>query len=135
MLYPIAIARGDDTTAHGIFIPDLEGCFSAADDYQDAFDNAIEAIELHLEGLVEDGEDVPLPSSIDNHVNNPEYEGMTWALVEVDVNRYLGKSEKINITLPSRLIHMIDEKVSSNKDRYKSRSAYLAKLAEKELIA
>ena len=135
MLYPIAIARGSDATAHGIFIPDLKGCFSAADDYQDAIDSAVEAIELHLEGLVEDDEEIPLPSSIDKYINNPEYEGMTWALVEVDVNRYLGKSEKINITLPSRLIHMIDEKVSSNKDRYKSRSAYLAKLAEKELIA
>ena len=135
MLYPIAIARGDDTTAHSIFVPDVKGCFSAADDYQDAIDYAIEAIELHLEGLVEDGEEVPLPSSINNHIDSPEYEGMTWALVPVDVNRYLGKSEKINITLPSRLIHMIDGKVSSNKDRYKSRSAYLAKLAEKELIA
>lgn len=135
MLYPIAIAKGDNDTAHGIFIPDVEGCFSAADDYQDAFDNAIEAIELHLEGLVEDGEDIPLPSNIDSHIEKPEYVGMTWALVEVDVNRYLGKSEKINVTLPSRLVHLIDEKVSSNKGRYKSRSAYLAKLAEKELIA
>ena len=135
MLYPIAITKGDNNTAHGIFIPDVVGCFSAADDYQDAFANAIEAIELHLEGLVEDDEDIPLPSDIDSHIDNPEYEGMTWALVEVDVNRYLGKSEKINVTLPSRLVYMIDEKVSSNKGRYKSRSAYLAKLAEKELIA
>ena len=92
MLYPIAIKRGDDTTAHGIFIPDLEGCFSAADDYQDAIDNAIEAIELHLEGLVADGKAIPLPSSINNHMDNPEYEGMTWALVQVDVNRYLENS-------------------------------------------
>lgn len=134
MLYPIAIAKGDNSTAHGIFIPDVEGCFSAADDYQDAINNAIEAIELHLEGLVEDGEDIPLPSDIDNHIAKPEYEGMTWALVEVDVNRYLGKSEKINITLPSRLIHMIDKKVASNKHRYKNRSAFLANLAENDLI-
>ncbi|WP_352309091.1 type II toxin-antitoxin system HicB family antitoxin [Psychrobacter sp. W2-37-MNA-CIBAN-0211] len=135
MLYPIAITRADNNTAHGIFIPDVIGCFSAADDYQDAIANAIEAIELHLEGLVEDDEDIPLPTDIDNHMSNPEYEGMTWALVEVDVNRYLGKSEKINVTLPSRLVHMIDEKVATNKDRYKNRSAFLAKLAERDLIA
>ena len=135
MLYPIAINKGDAVTAHGIFIPDVEGCFSAADSYQDVFDNAIEAIELHLEGLVEDGEEIPLPSDISRHIDNPEFEGMTWALVPVDVNRYLGKSEKINVTLPSRLIHLIDEKVSSNKTRYKSRSAFLAGLAEKDLIA
>ena len=97
MLYPIAINKGNSSTAHGIFIPDIEGCFSAADDYQDAFANAIEAIELHLEGLVEDGADIPLPSTIDSHIEKPEYQGMIWALVEVDVNRYLDKRKKINI--------------------------------------
>jgi predicted RNase H-like HicB family nuclease len=134
MLYPIAIERGSTTEAHSIYVPDVEGCFSAADSYQEVFDNAIEAIELHLEGLVDDGEAVPLPSTIDAYIDNEKYQGMTWALVPVDVNRYLGKTEKINITLPSRLVHMIDEKVNSNKARYKSRSAYLAKLAEKELM-
>lgn len=96
---------------------------------------AIEAIELHLEGLVEDGEQIPLPSDIGAYMDNPEYEGVTWALAPVDVNRYLGKTEKINVTLPSRLIHMIDEKVASNKERYKSRSNFIALLAEKNFFA
>ncbi len=135
MLYPIAIERGNDKEAHSIYVPDLKGCLSAADNYQDVFDSAIEAVELHLEGLVEDGEDIPLPSDISKYIDNLEYKGMTWALVPVDVNRYLGKTEKINVTLPSRLVHMIDEKVNSNKARYKSRSAFIAKLAEKDLIA
>jgi predicted RNase H-like HicB family nuclease len=135
MLYPIAIAKGDANTAHGIFIPDIKGCFSAADNYQDVLDNAVEAIELHLEGLVEDGEDIPLPSDMSQYIDDPEYVGMVWALAPVDVNRYLGKTEKINVTLPSRLVYMIDEKVAGNKVRYKSRSAFLAQLAEKDLIA
>ena len=92
MLYPIAISKGDSVSAYGIFIPDIEGCFSAADNYQDAIDNAIEAIELHLEGLVADGQAIPLPSSVHNHIDNPEYEGMTWEVIEVDVNRYVGNS-------------------------------------------
>jgi len=60
---------------------------------------------------------------------------MAWALVPVDINRYLGKTEKINVTLPSTLIHMIDEKVAANKKRYKNRSNFLATLAERELIS
>lgn len=44
MLYPIAFTKGNSSTAHGIFIPDIEGCFSVADDYQNAFVHAIEAI-------------------------------------------------------------------------------------------
>lgn len=70
----------------------------------------------------------------DDHINNPEYEGMAWALVPVDVSRYLGATEKVNVTLPKRLIHLIDERVASNKERYRSRSNYLANLAERDLI-
>ena len=134
MLYPIAIERGDKQTAHGIIVPDIAGCFSAADNYDDIFENAIEAIAGHLECLAEEGLDIPLPSSVENYLDDPDYQGMTWAVVDVDVSRYLGTTEKVNVTLPSRLIHLIDAKVASNKERYKSRSAYLAGLAEKDLI-
>ena len=134
MLYPIAIERGDRDTAHGIIVPDIVGCFSAADNYNDIFDNAIEVITGHLECLAELGEDIPMPSHIEQYIDNPDYVSMTWALVPVDVSRYLGKTEKVNVTLPSRLIHLIDAKVASNKQRYKSRSAYLSSLAEKDLM-
>ena len=134
MLYPIAIERGDKETAHGIIVPDNIGCYSAADDYNEVFDNAIEAISGHLECLAEEGLEIPLPSHIERYIDDPNYKGMTWAMVAVDVSRYLGKTEKVNVTLPSRLIHLIDAKVASNKQRYKSRSAYLSSLAEKDLI-
>lgn len=135
MLYPIAIERGNKNQAHGIFVPDIQGCFSASDTYHDIIDNAIEAITLHLEMMAEDGDEIPLPKTIDDYINDDKYQGMTWALVPVDVSRYLGKTEKVNVTLPSRLIHLIDDKVAGNKERYKSRSNYLAELAEKDLIA
>lgn len=134
MLYPIAIERGDKETAHGIIVPDIAGCFSAADNYNDVFDNAAEAIAGHLECLADAGEEIPLPNNIENYIDDPEFAGMTWAMIAVDVSRYLGKTEKVNVTLPSRLIHLIDAKVASNKERYKSRSAYLSTLAEKDLI-
>lgn len=104
MLYPIAIERGDKNTAHGISVPDVAGCFSAADDYNEVFDNAAEAIAGHLECLAEAGEEIPLPSNIERYIDDPDYKGMTWAMVAVDVSRYLGKTEKVNVTLPSRLI-------------------------------
>ena len=134
MLYPIAIERGDKDTAHGIIVPDIAGCFSAADDYNDVFDNISEAIAGHLECLAEEGLEIPLPSDIGKYIDNPDYEGMTWGVVSIDVSRYLGKTEKVNVTLPSRLIHLIDAKVAGNKGRYKSRSTYLSNLAEKDLM-
>lgn len=134
MLYPIAIDIGDSDTSYGVIIPDIVGCFSAGDTLEEAIGNSREAVIGHLEVLVEMEETIPLPTSMRNHIDNPDYAGMIWALVDIDVSRYLGKSEKINVTLPSRLVAMIDNKVASDKDRYKSRSAYLASLAEQSLI-
>ena len=40
MFYPIAIEAGDETTAYGVTVPDLPGCFSAGDTLEEAVKNA-----------------------------------------------------------------------------------------------
>lgn len=132
MLYPIVIERGDDTHAFGVIIPDLPGCFSAGDTLDEAMRQVHEAIDLHLSGLAEDGEDIPVASSLDAALaRHPGLAGpgFIWAVVDVDITRYLGKAEKVNVTLPSRLIHLIDARVAGDK-RFKSRSGFLAAGAE-----
>ena len=66
MLYPIAIEPGDETHAFGVIVPDIPGCFSAGDTLEEAYINAKEAIAGHLELLVEMGEEVPLPTSMES---------------------------------------------------------------------
>lgn len=134
MLYPIAVEIGSNTEAYGVVVPDIPGCFSAGDTFEEALDNIKEAIAGHLEILAEDGEDIPLASEAGKFVSNCEFNGFIWAVVEVDVSRYQGKAEKVNVTLPSRLIRKIDDKVGKDKP-YKSRSAFLAAGAEKMLHA
>lgn len=135
MLYPIAIEPGDEKHAFGVIVPDIPGCFSAGDTLEEAYENAKEAIIFHLEGLVEDGEEIPQPTSINNHRNNPDFTdyGMFFGVVDVDISHLLGKSEKINITLPSRLIRRIDAFVAQYPE-YKSRSGFLAKLATDKIF-
>ena len=134
MLYPIAIEKGSDTDAYGVIIPDIQGCFSAGDTFEDALENAKEAIAGHLEILAEDGAAIPLASQVSNFLDNEDFKGFIWAVVDIDLSRYLGKAEKVNVTLPSRLIHLIDDKVGKDK-QYKSRSELLAAGAEKILQA
>ena len=128
MLFPIAIEPGDDSRAFGVVVPDIPGCFSAGDTLDEAIANAREAIDFHLDGLAEDNAEIPVASSVAKHQANPEYAGWIWAVVEVDVTRYLGKAEKINITLPASLIRRIDEFVARHPE-YRSRSGFLAQSA------
>ncbi|WP_111857843.1 type II toxin-antitoxin system HicB family antitoxin [Acinetobacter sp. CFCC 10889] len=134
MLYPIAVEKGDDTKAYGVIVPNIKGCFSAGDTFEEALSNAKEAIASHLEILAEDKEEIPLASEVSAFLNNDEYQGYIWAVIDIDISRYLGKSEKVNVTLPSRLIHLIDDQVGKGRI-YKSRSAFLAAGAEKLLRA
>lgn len=128
MLYPIAIETGDENAAYGVTIPDLPGCFSAGDTLDDAIVNTKEAITGHIELLVEMGADIPAVSHLQELAKNPEYAGYIWALVDIDVTRLLGGSEKINVTLPKSLIDRIDRCVATHPE-YKTRSGFLAQVA------
>lgn len=132
MYYPIAIEAGDERHAFSVVVPDLPGCFSAGDTFDEAIANAREAIEGHLESLSEHGDPIPTATAIQQHLDNPDFSGWIWAAVEVDVTPYLGKSHKINVTLPDLLIKRIDSTVAKHSD-YKSRSGFLARAALHEL--
>lgn len=129
MRFPVVL-HTDDGAHYGVTVPDLPGCFSAGDSIEDALTSVLGAIDLHLEGLVEDGGDVPYPSSISQHQANPDYADGVWALVDVDVSRFDGKAEKINITVPRRVLAQID---SFAKAQGATRSGFLVEAARRAM--
>ena len=66
MNYPIAIEH-EPGKAYGVHVPDLPGCFSAGDTLDEAISNAAEALAFHIEGLLDAGEKIPPPQSIESH--------------------------------------------------------------------
>lgn len=126
MKFLIAIEPETETTAWSVIVPDLPGCFSAGDTLEEAFSNAQEAIDLHIETLLDDGGDIPAPRPLAEHQADPELAGMVWGYVDVPVEKYLGPAEKINITLPRRLLAKID---AYAKQHGATRSGFLAEAA------
>lgn len=51
---------------------------------------------------------IPTPHSILEYRVNPDFSDVLWTVMDVDVRRFEGKSEKINITLPKRLLVQIN---------------------------
>ena len=107
MKYPVVIHKDADSD-YGVTVPDLPGCFSAGDTVEDALGNAIEAIECHIEGLLIDGEVIPKAQPVEQHRGRAEYSDGIWALVDVDLSKLSGKSKRVNITLPERILTQID---------------------------
>jgi predicted RNase H-like HicB family nuclease len=107
MNYPIVIHK-DKNSDFGVIVPDLPGCFSAGDTIEDAIENVKEAILCHLEGILLDNEEMPLPTSIDKYKGKKEYKDGIWALVNIDVSELRGKSKRINITMPENILRKVD---------------------------
>jgi len=65
--YPAIIVRDRGAPANvafGVVFPDLSGCTSMGDTAQEAAANAAEALALHIEGMIEEGETIPVPSAL-----------------------------------------------------------------------
>jgi len=104
----VVVIHKDPNSSYGVTVPDLPGCFSAGDTLDEAIENACEAIECHIEGLLIDREPVPTARSMDEHQRNPDFADGIWALVSVDFSRLEGKAKRVNITIPERVLKQID---------------------------
>lgn len=113
MRFPV-VMHTDDGVRYGVTVPDLPGCFSAGDTFDAALESVTEAIDLHLEGLIEDGGEIPVPRAIAEHRSNLDFADGVWAAVAVNVSRFDGRAEKINITVPRRVLARIDDYAKSH---------------------
>ncbi len=113
MRYPVVVHK-DPKSDYGVTVPDLPGCFSAGETLDEALEEAIEAIECHLEGLLIDGEPIPSAKTVDYHQSNLDYAGGVWAFVSVDVTKLSGKTRRVNITLPERVLSLMDKYASEH---------------------
>ena len=111
----------------GVVFPDLPGCFSAGEDFDDAFRMAHEALSLYAE----DNADLPPPRTLEEIKTQWE----DWSKWEEDYKFYTAKialyslkpaTKKFNISLDERLVRKID-RVTNN------RSAFIADAVEKML--
>ncbi|MDR2112024.1 MAG: type II toxin-antitoxin system HicB family antitoxin [Candidatus Accumulibacter sp.] len=130
MRFPVVL-HSDDGVRFGVTVPDLPGCFSSGETFDEALDSVAEAIDLHLEGLTEEGGDIPAPRPVAEHRADPEWANGVWAVVDVDVSRFEGRAEKINITLPRRLLARIDSYARAHGT---TRSGFLAEAARRAMV-
>ena len=128
MRFSVAL-HTDDGKQFGVTVPDIPGCFSAGNSEDEALDNVKEAILGHLELLAEMGGEIPTARAIAVHRANPDYDEAIWGFVEVDITPFLGRAEKINITVPSLVLRQIDRYVQQHPAEARSRSAFLTEAA------
>jgi len=59
MRFTVLVSKSPNSQGYWAMVPALPGCFSAGDTFEEAQENVKEAIALQIQGMLEDGEDIP----------------------------------------------------------------------------
>jgi predicted RNase H-like HicB family nuclease len=129
MRFPVAIESGSETTAFGIVFPDFPGCFSAGDTLDEAMENAEEAAAAWIDATLDSGGAIPRASSLDVLRNNPDFAGWTFGVITLDPALFDDTIERVNITLPRRVLKRLDALAQA---AGANRSAFIAQMTLEE---
>ncbi len=124
----IGLLRKEKGSDCGVSFPDFPGCVTAGKSLDEAREFAAEALAFHISGMLEDGEAIPRPASLEDVMADPDSRDAVAILVEVSDPK--PRAVRVNITLDERTLREIDEHV----DREGlSRSSFLAMAARHEI--
>ena len=62
--YDLPIIIEQDEDGYFATCPELQGCYSQGNTYEETLDNIKDAITLHLQDRLEEKEDLPAPKSV-----------------------------------------------------------------------
>ncbi len=122
----IAIVHKEAKSAFGVSFPDFPGCITAGINIDEAKDMAQEALTLHIKGMFEDGEQLPVPSRLEDIMSDSDYANAIAYLV-VSVPEAKPRTVRVNVTVPEMTLKQID---AAAKKRGMSRSSFLVHAAQ-----
>ncbi len=108
----IALLRKDPDSDFSVDFPDFPGCITAGSTLEEARAMAEEALAFHIEGMIEDGDPIPAPSSLDEIMADSHNTGAVAFLVAVPEST--PKIVRVNITVPEPDLRAIDTFASSH---------------------
>ncbi|MBO9589204.1 type II toxin-antitoxin system HicB family antitoxin [Devosia sp.] len=124
MNHYIGLIHKEAASDFGVSFPDFPGVVTAGTDLDDARAMADEALSFHIEGLVEDGEAVPEPSSLEAVMADPANRDAVAILVSVKTDAK--KAVRVNVTFLEDVLKQIDAFAEAHGF---TRSGFLAKAA------
>jgi predicted RNase H-like HicB family nuclease len=124
----IAIIYKEADSDYGVSFPDFPGVVTAGKDLDDARRMAEEALAFHIEGLIDDAEAIPEPSSLKAVMDDRE--NRDGAVIIVPAKTAPSKALRVNVTLPEDVLEKIDRYAEAHGF---TRSGFLAQAAKHEM--
>lgn len=123
----IGLIHKDADSDYGVSFPDFPGCVSAGATLDEARAEAEEALALHIEGMIEDGDAIPVPSSLEEVMSVEKNRDGVAVLIRAPVDQ---RAIRVNVTLPADVLKQID--LFAEEAGF-TRSGFLASAAKHEI--
>jgi len=63
-IYRFSVVIEKDSDGYFASCPELQGCYTQGDTYEDVLENIKDAMRLHIEDRIDSGEDIPQSASV-----------------------------------------------------------------------
>lgn len=120
----IALIHNDADSDYSVSFPDFPGCVTAGATIDEARALATEALAFHVEGMREDGQEIPAPSPMAAVMTERENRDAVAFLVTL--REQAERHVRVQITLARSLVREIDARTDN-------RSKFLAEAAQRAL--
>ena len=128
MPHYIGLIHKDPDSDFGVSFPDFPGCVTAGRTLDEARVMAEEALALHLDGLMADGEALPEASSLDALMSDPDNRDGVAILVAAQSPE--PKTVRVNVTFAEDVLADIDRYAEAHG---LTRSGFLARAARRAI--
>ena len=124
----IAVIHKEKSSDYGVIFPDFPTCISVGKTLEEAHIMAQEALQFHIDGMIEDKEEIPAPLTLD--VVRAKYK-KAEAFVVITA-RTPAKVARINITIDEKFLRKLDKYLE---DHHENRSSFFAAAAKRAMAA
>ncbi|MES2755123.1 MAG: type II toxin-antitoxin system HicB family antitoxin [Pseudomonadota bacterium] len=117
--YVAAIEQADDT--FGIVFPDFPGCVSAGDSVANVLEMGREALTLHIEGMIEDGDPIPHPGNVDIETVRAQFPEGNWLMLGAITVLVPAFPDTVDVSLKADLVRRIAEQAHRQAEQISAR--------------
>lgn len=120
----IAVIDHDKSSDYGVIFPDFLNCVTFGKTLEDAHNMAEEALQFHIDGLIEDKEEIPLPKNLDE-IKTKHKHAEAFLVIPV---RIPVRATRINITIDEKFLRKLDKYLEAHNA---TRSSFFMDAAKK----
>ena len=116
----IAVINKENGKQYGVIFPDFLGCVTVGKNLEEAKEMAQEALQFHVDGMLQDGEDLPKMKTLDE-IKKKYKKAEIFLVVAVKIKT---KATRINISIDEKLLRKLDKFLLNSNE---TRSSFFAK--------